>query len=372
MIFVKNKKLAFFLAIILSLFILIGMFFLVKYKNLLIDTKLRVYRNVNFENFLQIWDKKKVIFGQKNLIKDTAELNNSVLDNRIISKEEDMIIAVMIENHPDSRAQMKGLSKASIVYEMLAEGGITRFMALFSYQDLGLIGPVRSARPYYVNLAREFSDVYAHAGGSNDALNLIPNTKLINLEALYYEGFGKYFYRNKNYYAPHNLFANLNEVKELVKSKMKSKKKYDKSFFQFNDLEDMENLDKASEIEINFSYPSFNVVFNYDESDQKYYRFLAGKKHLDSIDGSQIAPSNVVVLLTNYRTYDSYGRLEYDLIGEGSAMLFRNGRMVPANWKKSGVLERLKIFDKNAGEISFESGQIWIGFINDETKLDFF
>ena len=182
----------------------------------------------------------------------------------------------------------------------------------------------------------------------------------------------EYFYRNKNYYAPHNLFANLNEVKELVKSKMKSKKKYDKSFFQFNDLEDMENLDKASEIEINFSYPSFNVVFNYDESDQKYYRFLAGKKHLDSIDGSQIAPSNVVVLLTNYRTYDSYGRLEYDLIGEGSAMLFRNGRMVPANWKKSGVLERLNIFDKNAGEISFESGQIWIGFINDETKLDFF
>jgi hypothetical protein len=122
--------------------------------------------------------------GKVEIIKEEEPLY-SILDGQKISKKEDYILAVVVENEVSSRPQQKGLSKAQVVYEMLAEGGITRYLALYSRELPGQIGPLRSARPYLVELTAQFQAVFLHAGGSDDALKEINrNDQVLGLNGL--------------------------------------------------------------------------------------------------------------------------------------------------------------------------------------------
>ncbi|MGB9680810.1 MAG: DUF3048 domain-containing protein, partial [Minisyncoccia bacterium] len=112
-------------------------------------------------------------------------------------------LAVSIENHPESRPQ-SGLDKASLIFESPTEGGITRFLAFFVENDVQKLGPVRSARTYFLDWLSEFDGIFAHCGGNADALALIPSYNIKDLDEF---NFPKIYWRTYDRYPPHNLYT---------------------------------------------------------------------------------------------------------------------------------------------------------------------
>jgi len=122
------------------------------------------------------------------------------------SKVNPPIFAVQVENMVDARP-LSGISKANLVYEAISEAGITRLLALYVKDNsVSEIGPVRSARPYYIDWASEYGALYAHSGGSPEALRVVSDYDVLDLNEF---SNGKYFWRSKSRYAPHNLYTSV-------------------------------------------------------------------------------------------------------------------------------------------------------------------
>lgn len=331
------------------------------------ETPLVYFNEVSFKNlYLKGKDQYQEIINF-NAIKKFPEKPKSVLDGETEIEnfgEGEKVIAIMVENHPDSRTQMSGLNQAAIIYETEAEGGITRFMGVFNKFNIEKVGPVRSARPYFVDFAEEYQGGYAHAGGSDLALTQVHNGKIFNLEALFHESGGKYFYRDNNYYAPHNLFANLTLLPELI-----NKGEWDKSITaRFNFLSEeeknafLENKEKANYISVNFSRNNYLVEYYYDTENQKYLRYLAGKEHIDHLDNSNFTPSNILIQFTEYAPYDNYGRNKMRTSGEGKALLFMQGRVLEGKWVKTDIT---RFYDLEGKELKLSPGQTFIEIIKE-------
>jgi Protein of unknown function (DUF3048) N-terminal domain/Protein of unknown function (DUF3048) C-terminal domain len=293
-------------------------------------------------------------------------LRVSLVDGDQIEVEEERMLAVIIENHGDSRPQMTGLADASLVFETEAEGGITRFLAFFPYQTNEKVGPVRSARPYFVKWAEQFDAGFVHAGGSDAGLAAIYNSgQLFDLDGLALEGGDEYFVRDYNYYAPHNLFTNLSDLRERM-DEFGWDKVLKQPFAVFGEMKDSnyEEVIAANTIHIYYPFPQYFVRYDYDPYTDTYLRYQAGVAHVDHGSGEQVAPSNVIVMTTNYYPIDDVGRLQMQTEGEGSMYFFRNGKMYPGTWKKSSLLGGIKFYDENDEEFLFEIGKTWVSVIN--------
>lgn len=292
----------------------------------------------------------------------------SLIDGKPIDVEEERMIGVVIENHTDSRRQMSGLAQASLVFETEAEGGITRFLAFFPYQTTAKVGPVRSARPYFVRWAEQFDTAFAHAGGSDMGLSAIYNSgRIYDLDGLALEGVEKYFTRDYTYFAPHNLFANLEELRQLIDDRGWDKPLED-SFVTFGDqpIDDSlgEEIYSARTIHIYYPFPQYFVRYEYDEENNVYLRYEADEPHIDHATETQISASNVVVMITDYYATDEEGRLYMKTEGSGSMYLFRNGKVYSGTWNKLNNQDSLKFYDDNDVELMFEEGNTWISVIN--------
>ncbi|MCK5472141.1 DUF3048 domain-containing protein, partial [Candidatus Gracilibacteria bacterium] len=165
----------------------------------------------------------------------------------ISKKSESQIIAVIIENHPASRLQMRGLNEAGIVFEALAEGGITRFLAIFDTSERERVGPVRSARPYFVEWAEEFGGAFVHAGGSEDALALLTRSNLLD-----FDEDGEIVYRDFRHLKPHNLFVNLEAIRAVLEKKSGSEST--ESWFDF-EKEIPASAQTVKQFSVDFSLP---------------------------------------------------------------------------------------------------------------------
>lgn len=357
----------FFLAVTIFIYSL----YLAQFSSALGSRQLSVYHDIGRFDLYQIFWKSDIL--SENLVNfaDFDGLNFSALDHRILHKNEPFIMGVMIDNHPDARPQQKGLSKASLVYEALAEGGITRYLAFFSYQILESVGPVRSARPYFIRFVQPLADAYAHAGGSPDALDLLSRVSLVNLEGLYYEEIGSYFYRNRKYFAPHNLYANLIEINDLINQKIKNTSEEKEPFFLFGSLDQDKQFSDATDIEIDFSDSAFKVKYEYSFEENYYIRYLGEKIHVDQLDQSLITPTNVVVMITSYRPYDDYGRLEMEVLGKGNALIFTDGKVIRGYWQRNEYKNFMKLYDESGKEVQLGSGQTWIEVVDSLLKVEF-
>ncbi|MFC1655943.1 DUF3048 domain-containing protein [Patescibacteria group bacterium] len=292
----------------------------------------------------------------------------SLIDAQPIEVEEEKMIAVMIENHTDSRRQMSGLAEASLVFETEAEGGITRFLAFYPYQNTEKVGPVRSVRPYFVRWAEQFDSALAHAGGSDMGLSAIYNSgRAYDLEGLALEGADEYFIRDYTYYAPHNLFANLEELRELMDDRGWDKPIED-PFVTFGEQEIDDPLGEeaysADTVHIYYPFPQYFVRYDYDEENDVYERNQAGAPHIDHATETQITAANVVVMITNYYPTDEEGRLYLKTEGSGSMYLFRNGKVHSGTWSKLNSQDTLKFYDENDVELKFEEGNTWVSVVN--------
>lgn len=265
----------------------------------------------------------------------------------------DQVLAVVIENLPASRPQMHGLTEAGIVYEALAEGGITRFLAIYDYQDLKKVGPVRSARPYFVDWADEYGGAFIHAGGSPKALALLLKADLLNLDED-----GEILYRDFQYPAPHNLYVNLNAARELLAEKNWETGLQEPRFSFVDKLKSFATKD-IKQLSLDFSFPEYLVDYVYNPENNHYQRLLAGAIHKDN--GAAIEPINIIIQFTDYWPVDEVGRLEMRTRGTGEAWYFSGGKMWRGQWQKIG--SSTEFLDSSGKTVEFQPGQTFIEVI---------
>lgn len=272
-------------------------------------------------------------------------------------------IAVMVENHPDSRPQ-SGLSQADIVYETLAEGGITRFMAIYQTQKVDSIGPVRSARPYFVNWAKELGAVYAHVGGSDEALLMLRQgvTGVSDLDEFFNPA---YLPRTNRRPAPHNTYSSTDKLLAFIRDyKLNAEKSY--SDLLFKDEPAPETLPAVETIYIQFSTPLFGVKFVHDRDSNSYRRFNAGEIVVDAGNDAPVQPKTVIVQYLKNIPVPNDPRLIINMNTNegGKAEVFLDGKRITGTWRV--VSGRTKYFDTTGAEIPLNRGQIWISVVSPE------
>ncbi|MDD3066837.1 MAG: DUF3048 domain-containing protein [Candidatus Gracilibacteria bacterium] len=271
------------------------------------------------------------------------------------------IIAAIIENHPAARPQMLGLREASLVIEALAEGGITRYLAFFDKQLPPKVGPIRSARPYFVTWSGEIADMLIHAGGSDAALQQLAKSDLVNLDE---NMDSEILFRDFRYLKPHNLFANLAAAEKLLAAQ-KKQPTLTQPRFDFSD-EIPSNTQPITTVSLNFSLPSYLVDYVYDAKQENYQRLLGGVIHADA-DKNPITPKNIVIQFTTYTLEDeATGHLDFKTTGEGIAWYFSEGKYWQGVWRKIGSLTEFLNMDRQP--VSFPAGQTFIEVI-DKTSL---
>lgn len=277
-------------------------------------------------------------------------------------------VAVMIDNHLEARPPA-GIFQAKIVYEILTEATITRFLAIYDLsENLEKIGPVRSARPYFLDLVQEYGALYAHSGGSPAALERLKNDDLIlNLDEFFGYNSG-YFWRDSQRTAPHNLYTSSSLLAE-AKNNYQFKSQDNFTTWKFKD--GLFSQTAIQEIKINYSETlSHQVIWKYLKNSNKYERWQANKRHLDD-QGNIIETDNVVIQYAQAKILDEIGRQDIDLIGQGQVLVFRDGLTIKGQWQKDSVLARTVFYDESGQEIEFNRGQIWLEVVPQEMVISY-
>jgi len=273
-------------------------------------------------------------------------------------------VVVTIDNFAPARPQ-SGLSAADLIYEIPAEGGITRFLAVYYHGKAEKIGPIRSARPYLALLAQDWNGVYIHAGESPQAQIFFKQEGLDHINEMFHP---QGFWRDKNRKAPHNLYSSSESLwKEIVKKGWDKETHID----QFTFLSEGEELQGGTEAsQVTIKYPYSNIFFKKDSASDLYHRFLGDKPQIDKETGAQLTASNIIVQEVQMRVFDSEGRLEIDLIGEGKAWLFSGGRVVEGRWVKDEG-KRTRYIDLKGNKFFLKPGQTWIEIVSKSDKIEY-
>lgn len=263
--------------------------------------------------------------------------------------------AVMIDNLDEARPQ-SGMSQASLVIEAPVEGGVTRFLAVFP-EDAAVakIGPVRSARPYYLDWAAEFDALYAHVGGSPEALELLARGGIKDFNE--YSN-GDNFWRDKARYAPHNVYTSTEQLRLGHERRFPNKLSTGVSAWAFAEPS-VEPTETVPDLVIDLSRPTYKVEWKYDAEQKAYRRYQGGKEQRDA-DGSPILAKNIAVQFTSVKILDEVGRRQVTTIGSGKAVLARAGRVTTGTWEKQARKERTTFYGVDGDELVFTPGQTWI------------
>ena len=266
------------------------------------------------------------------------------------------VTAVMIENSPDARPQ-SGLKRAGVIYEAVAEGGITRFLTVFQGEKPELIGPVRSLRYYYLNWAAPYQASIAHVGGSYNALQEVRNGNYRDADQFFNPGT---YWRSTDRVAPHNVYTSGAKLDELNQSKGWTSSNFT-SFLRVDGKPASEP--NATSIQLNFSSWLFNTSYTYNQTTNSYDRLLAGSPHSDR-EGGQLSPSVVVAIeATTSSRGGTDGYEDIVTTGSGKATVFQDGLATPVTWHKKSMLEPLELLNEDGTPIKLVRGQTWIAVI---------
>jgi len=270
------------------------------------------------------------------------------------------VTAIMIENSPDARPQ-SGLKQAGVVYEAIAEGGITRFLTLHQQDKPQLIGPVRSVRMYYVDWLAPYNASVAHVGGSAAALAEVRNGNYRDIDQFFN---GAYYWRATDRYAPHNVYTSFAKLDAL-----NAAKGYTTSTFTgFTRTDGKPSTSpNATHIAIDFSGPLYNTTYDYDKTKNEYNRSVGGAPSIDREDG-QITPNVVIALKISMSLVfqDGY-REDIQTTGTGDAVIFQNGTAQNVTWHKPDRLSQIKFTDANGKDVPLNRGQTWIAAIPNDS-----
>lgn len=276
------------------------------------------------------------------------------------------LIAIMIDNHPSARPA-KGLEKASLIYEAEVEGNYTRYMAIYATNEkIDRIGPVRSARGYFVDWAGELNAVYAHCGGSPDALVKISQKALVDLNEFYN---GQYFWRSSDKEAPHNILTSSDNLNKYLENKKISSGDY--SAWKFKDDKPLlENGPTSSEISINYNHPNFKVKWSYNRASNDYLRYLEDAPQITA-DNNTINAKNILIQYIPAEVVDAKLRLDMEATGQGKAIICLDGECREGEWEKEKFSTRTKFYYQGGKEAELNAGQTWVEVVRPEVEVSY-
>ena len=272
------------------------------------------------------------------------------------------VTAVMIENSQTARPQ-SGIKPAGVIYEAIAEGGITRFLTLHQEDRPSLIGPVRSLRPYYIEWLAPFDASVAHVGGSANALNTIRHNGYKDIDQFFN---GSFYWRATDRPAPHNVYTNFDKLDAL-----NQKKGYTTSTFTGfpRKLDSPAAKPTATAININISGPIYNSVYSYDAASDSYLRSEGGAPHKDR-EAGRLSPKVVVVIkVPTQKGFEDGYREQMTTNGYNKAYIFEDGIVVEGYWRKSATKSQIEFYDHAARPILFNAGQTWVTVIAPEKSV---
>ncbi|QQR51310.1 DUF3048 domain-containing protein [Candidatus Saccharibacteria bacterium] len=270
------------------------------------------------------------------------------------------VTAIMIENSPDARPQ-SGLKSAGVVYEAVAEGGITRFLALYQQQKPTLIGPVRSVRLYYVDWLAPYQASVAHVGGSQYALQEVRNGSYRDIDQFFN---GSSYWRASDRYPPHNVYTNFERLDALNATKGYTTS----NFTSFPRVDGKPAASPtANSVTINISGPLYNTAYTYDATSNTYLRSVAGGPSNDRELG-RIAPSVVVAMKVDMSlVFEDGYRESITTSGTGNAVIFQNGIATECTWRKKSRSSPLELLDASGQAVPLIRGQTWIAAVPNGT-----
>lgn len=304
-------------------------------------------------------------------------------------------LGIMIENHEEARPQ-SGLSRADIVYEAIAEGGITRFLAIFycgASAGEVTVGPVRSARTYYVDWISEYGNdpLYVHVGGANkpgpaDALGQMrkygwEQYNDLNQFSIGFPTFRRDYERLGHPVATeHTMYSTTDKLWEVAAKrglthKNKNGRGWDDGFvpWKFAAGRQVPNPDAAN-VKFGFwtGYSQYSVSWVYDSGINQYRRENGGQAHTDLNNEEQIMAANVIVMLTGLRgPVDELKHMLYTTSGSGKVLVFQNGTVIVGKWEKKDRTARTKFVDRKGEEISLVGGRVWVEVLENGTEVEY-
>jgi hypothetical protein len=277
------------------------------------------------------------------------------------------VTGIMIENSLDARPQ-SGLQDAGVVYEAIAEGGITRFLALFQDTSPQYVGPVRSLRPYYLDFAAAYQASIAHVGGSPDALSQVRSGPYRDIDQFFNSGS---YWRVSNRYAPHNVYTSFEKLDAL-----NQKKGYTKSEYAPWKRKDDKPAatPTASHIDVKISSALYYSHYDYDKTSNTYLRSEGGKPHLqvtsaDDRSGAQIHPKVVLTLVMSYSVIDKAGHSGYGTTGSGPMYAFQDGAVTPGTWAKADRNGMFDFKDAAGQPLALDAGQVWVTVVSAPSQV---
>lgn len=282
--------------------------------------------------------------------------------------------AIMINNNHAAWPQC-GLEDAYLVYEIIAEGGITRMMALYKDKLPQKIGSVRSARHYFIDYANENDAIFIHWGGSPQAYARI-NKGMASLDGIALEG--SVFFRDKslNRAYEHTGFVDLEKAAEYAKNKGYTRETSEDLLLNYSatevDLAKNEEAETADKITLRYS-DYHTTSYEYDKENKVYKRFMSGKANVDLETKEQYTAKNIIVYkIKNYTLNDgeNKGRQELNNIGSGTGYYISCGYVIPIIWEKTSQSEQTVYKYQNGEELVVNDGNTFIQIMPIDSEID--
>ena len=300
-----------------------------------------------------------------------APLTGVLVTEKIASQHP---IAVMVDDAPAARPQ-SGFNAAAVVWHAPAEGGVPRYMLVYQERLPGSVGPVRSARQYFIQWAAETRALYAHAGGSPQALTTLRqhgNGSLVfNAD---YSRWGQpnapYFWRVATRRAPHNVYSTGIQLRRLADRL--GAKAAPTAAWRFG--AELPLAERRTGGTIHVPYRFNTIDYTYDRASNTYLRSVMGAAQRDSDDGKRVAPTNVIVMFVRFAplsgdSHPEKGRLEADVIGSGRAYIATNGKTMTGTWSKKSNTAPTVFLDAKGRQVALTPGQTFIQVVQTGTSV---
>lgn len=299
-------------------------------------------------------------------------LNGLPLDDAHLKRRP---VAVMF-NNLKAALPLMGITKADLIYEALAEGGITRIVGFFkNTSEVPTIGTVRSTRAYYLDIAQGHDAILMHVGGSAEALNLISSRGMYTLDGLRNYPF---YYRDqarvKSAGLEHSMMAKGDVIDSYIAEQKSARILYEDDYdpysMTFADTATPEGDTAAKVVSITFS--SYKTgVFEFNEEDKLYYVSQYGKPLTDGEDSAQLTVKNVLVLYANVSQIpgDTAGRLKTELVGSGEGTFICDGKAEAITWSKRSVNDPFVYTQANGEQLKLAAGVSYINIVPTTAKI---
>jgi Protein of unknown function (DUF3048) N-terminal domain/Protein of unknown function (DUF3048) C-terminal domain len=303
-------------------------------------------------------------------------------------------MGIMIENSAPARPQ-SGINAADVTYEAYAEGGITRTMNVYYCQDAGIVGPVRSARTYFLDWISEYgnSPLYVHVGGANTPGPANALGQIVQYGWNQYNDMNQFsigypiFYRDETRQGhevatEHTMYSVTSKLWTYAAQNRgltnvdKNGKSWDSTFvpYKFQDAPPVSERPASQVISIPWSGPDYAVMWTYHPKDDLYYRDNGGSPHMDRDTHKQLTATDVIILFYDVQHandgYENNEHLLYGTTGTGKAMVFENGKEIAGTWSKANRTSRTIIDDNSGNEITFTVGKQWFEMLPVGSEVD--